>query len=187
MVLQDALQLACCLAAWPIRYMFDGHRARQDAQLIVLMSIFQYFFGSLRKASETQASIFMVSLLLCAGAFVIVDSIARKIWGSSTGMNEPGVEGKYTFPDPPLQPLIFPCRTSHTRRFPKQNSFSYSYLYVGIPIGWTGSVASVISAEVSNPAWFHVDATNYLERGDGHLGLKGKLHDYLKAQVCFSK
>lgn len=90
-----------------------------------------------------------------------------------------------------LRPLIFPSRTTHTRLFPKKHSFSYSYLLVGIPVGWKGSVASMISTDIQaddnlnvSQAWFHVNAQDYLERGQGKLGLDGKLARYLKSQVC---
>ncbi|KAL8910450.1 MAG: hypothetical protein Q9171_004244 [Xanthocarpia ochracea] len=35
-----------------------------------------------------------------------------------------------------MKPLLFPSKTSHTRLFPKKHSFTYSYLLVGIPVGW---------------------------------------------------
>lgn len=89
-----------------------------------------------------------------------------------------------------LSPRIFECRTDHTRLLPKKHSFSYSYLLVGVPIGWRGAVGSIISSDISissDPAtpsetWFSVHAEDYLERG-GHIdGLAGKLRDYLTTQ-----
>jgi hypothetical protein len=86
----------------------------------------------------------------------------------------------------PLKPLVFPCQTTHTRLFPKIHSFAYSYLQVGIPIGWQGSVATIIGAEEGSKhrSWFNIDAADYLARGDGSLGFKGKLQAYLETQVC---
>ncbi|MCJ1426546.1 hypothetical protein MMC29_004449, partial [Sticta canariensis] len=95
-----------------------------------------------------------------------------------------------------LKPLIFPCRTIHARMFPKKHSFSYSYLLVGIPVGWHGSLGSLLSADgescsteteeiISHQqqrSWFKVEAADYLERGSHGLGLKGKLILYLKSQ-----
>ncbi|MCJ1265726.1 hypothetical protein MMC22_005606 [Lobaria immixta] len=81
--------------------------------------------------------------------------------------------------------------------FPKKHSFSYSYLFVGIPIGWHGSVRSLLSADLEDcftatektkaslkqqHSWFNVEAADYLERGRHGLGLKGKLDLYLKSQ-----
>lgn len=89
-----------------------------------------------------------------------------------------------------LQPLIFPSRTTHTRLFPRKHSFSYSYLLVGVPVGWRGSAGSMISADGKNDgyasvskSWFHVDAANYLHRGKSEDGLDGKLAMYLESQV----
>lgn len=92
----------------------------------------------------------------------------------------------------PLKPLIFPCRTSHTRIFPKKHSFSYSYLYVGIPIGWRGSVGSLLSTDlislprkgrVPDKDWLSVESADHLSRGDNVHGLQGKLDEYLRSQV----
>ncbi|KAI0387049.1 hypothetical protein F5Y04DRAFT_75805 [Hypomontagnella monticulosa] len=85
----------------------------------------------------------------------------------------------------PGRPLLFPCRTTHTRLFPKKHSFSYSYLQVGIPVGWTGAAGGMISNDEHNTGgkgWYSIDATDYLERGNGHLGLRGKLDAYLQSQ-----
>ena len=91
-----------------------------------------------------------------------------------------------------LKPLVLPCRTTHTRLFPKKHGFSYSYLQVGIPVGWRGSISSMLSADTngipnSGPrstakSWFSVDAADYLDRGNGQLGLKGKLDLYIESQ-----
>ena len=95
----------------------------------------------------------------------------------------------------PLKPLIFPCRTAHTRLFPKKHSFSYSYLFVGIPVGWRGSNGSFLSADrASLPSndgrpwkgWLSVESADYLNRGDDACGLQGKLDSYLRSQVCQS-
>lgn len=92
----------------------------------------------------------------------------------------------------PLKPLVFPCRTSHTRLFPKKHSFSYSYLFVGVPVDSEGSTNGIISADSkSSPlfdskrerAWFSVESADYLNRGDSPSGLHGKLDDYLRSQV----
>lgn len=96
------------------------------------------------------------------------------------------------------KPMLFPARTAHTRLFPTKHSFSYSYLLVGIPIGWNGSSGGMIS-EISegvkqswystwlsfNPGepWFTVNGDDYLARGHARGGLQEKLHDYLESQV----
>lgn len=94
-----------------------------------------------------------------------------------------------------LKPIFFPCRTSHTRIFPKKHSFSYSYLFVGIPVGWRGWVSSILTADLKTlpwrgrkpkNGWFNVDSADYLARGDSVHGLRGKLDTYLESQVSLS-
>ena len=93
----------------------------------------------------------------------------------------------------PLKPLILPCRTAHTRLFPEHHGFSYSYLQVGVPVGWRGSLASMIATDLSSQPhgrhqiWrglFKVEAADHLDRGNISSGLRGKLDAYLEAQVC---
>ncbi|KAI1761642.1 hypothetical protein GGR53DRAFT_524971 [Hypoxylon sp. FL1150] len=89
----------------------------------------------------------------------------------------------------PARPLLFPCRTSHARLFPKKHSFSYSYLLVGIPVGWTGPAGDLISNEEHSTGvkgWYNIDAADCLERGNGHLGLRGKLDAYLESQGIYA-
>jgi len=88
-----------------------------------------------------------------------------------------------------IKPLFFPCQTVHQRLFPKKHAFIYSYLLAGIPIGWKGSIGGLLSVDDDKKtrAWFVVDAGDYLERGDGHLGLEGKLYQYLRSQVCVAR
>lgn len=103
--------------------------------------------------------------------------------------------------DFPVNPMLFPCETAHVRMFPKKHGFSYSYLLVGIPVGWKGSVGGMISSDVDTKpaswysrlfslkpgsAWYTVNGDDYLERGHVEDGLKGKLKKYLEGQVCIS-
>lgn len=92
-----------------------------------------------------------------------------------------------------FKPLIFPSRTSHVRLFPKKHGFSYSYLLVGVPLERkaapdpTDSSDDKTSPEDANVhalmPWFKVDASDYLDRGNSHLGFQCKLDMYLKDQV----
>lgn len=86
-----------------------------------------------------------------------------------------------------LQPRIFPCRATHTRLFPKSHSFSYSYLYAGVPVGWVGAMNTLLSTHTSNltsqdvngnfhKTWFSVNGGDYLERTSLKLTLLQKLH-----------
>lgn len=95
----------------------------------------------------------------------------------------------------PLKPILFPCRTSHTRIFPQKHSFSYSYLFIGIPVGWRGWVSSLLTADLKTlpwrgrkprNGWFNIDSADFLARGDSMHGLRGKLDTYLESQVSVS-
>lgn len=94
----------------------------------------------------------------------------------------------------PSRPFLVPSRTTHTRLFPKKHSFSYSYLVVGVPVGYSGNANGMISANVPGTsswlsyllgrrAWFDVNPADYLQRGHRDDGLRGKLDDYLENQV----
>jgi DUF1365 family protein len=82
-------------------------------------------------------------------------------------------------------PYLLPCRTAHTRIFPKKHAFSYSYLQVAIPVGWQGSVGTLVSVDQPQAnTWFAVRGDDYLARGKEPVTLKAKLDNYLRSQVC---
>jgi hypothetical protein len=86
-------------------------------------------------------------------------------------------------------PLVLRSRTTHTRLFPKKHSFSYPYLQVSIPVGFEnhrcGNLVSV--GNVKRKGWFHVQASDYLDRKSNETTFKGKLTEYLASRVhCFS-
>ena len=121
-------------------------------------------------------------------AFVVFQ-LLRYLWLSSAA--SPRWRG-------PGRVLFFPSRTSHTRTFPKIHSFAYSYLVIGVPVGWEGNANGMVSAGAKSDTglwswfswdrsarkgWYDIDAANHLQRGSGHLGLRGKLDAYLESQV----
>lgn len=97
--------------------------------------------------------------------------------------------------DDPTGIYLIPSRVTHRRKGPKKHSFSYSYLTVGIPVGYRGGVDGMISVDEPDIPiawssgiwrmnnWFRVDARDYLERSNHELGLRGKLDNYLESQV----
>lgn len=116
------------------------------------------------------------------------------------GLNAPAASETETrkWKTTPVKPLLIPCTTTHRRTFPEKHAFVYSYLVVGIPVGWRGNYAGMVSCDVDEAGWlswfslaprtagrgwFHVDPADYLERGNGQLGLRGKLDAYLTSQV----
>lgn len=91
--------------------------------------------------------------------------------------------------DYPIPPLIIPGRTTHTRLFPEKHSFGYSYLLVGVPVGWVGRAGSVLSSDVDHlplsqkrKGWFDINAEDFLSRDENHC-LEHKLAHYLQEQV----
>ncbi|KAH6713456.1 hypothetical protein BKA61DRAFT_675700 [Leptodontidium sp. MPI-SDFR-AT-0119] len=99
--------------------------------------------------------------------------------------------------DFPVKPMLFPCETAHVRMFPTTHGFKYSYLLVGIPVGWRGSAGGMISSDVEKKemswytkwlslqpgsAWYTVNGDDYLHRGHVEGGLEGKLHQYLQSE-----
>ena len=81
-----------------------------------------------------------------------------------------------------LPPLLIPSRTTHSRFFPKKHAFSYSYLFVGIPVGIRGRICDALSVDTQDQAWFNVCSADYLARGNAHLDLAEKLKRYLHTQ-----
>jgi hypothetical protein len=181
---------------WGFRILQDASGVRQDLKWILpylLLFYRQALYLEIMKA-RPYAGMMLWFILICT-IFLIFHHrrIDRGFSMSSAGRKE-------STQDSIPKPLIFPCRTSHVRMSPKKHSFSFSYLYVGVPIGWQGSSGSLLSAEgqvsahnmkemtntpKTGSSWFHVEATGYLSRGDHAFGLKGKLNDYLISQVRF--
>ncbi|KAF2787908.1 hypothetical protein K505DRAFT_315881 [Melanomma pulvis-pyrius CBS 109.77] len=110
------------------------------------------------------------------------DSQRKSLFKSSipTGFTE------YIPPEHP-KPLIFPCRTTHARMFPKHHAFVYSYLLYGIPIfpkffNDKGTLFGFLDDNKIGKWWLQVRAEDYLERGYGELGFYEKLKMTLKDQ-----
>ncbi|OAA68672.1 hypothetical protein SPI_00867 [Niveomyces insectorum RCEF 264] len=119
----------------------------------------------------------LISLAVGAGSVVYGGG---RSWTTSAPAPAWSSPAPYTGPG---RALLFPCTTTHARIFPKSHSFSYSYLVAGLPVAWCGNAGGMVSAgRQSAKGWFHVDPDDYLERGNGHLGLRGKLDAYLSSQ-----
>lgn len=81
-----------------------------------------------------------------------------------------------------LPPLLITSRTNHARMVPEKHAFSYSYLFVGVPVGFQGSVDSVLSVDGESPGWFHVRSKDFLFRSRTEQSLGEKLKRYLHTQ-----
>ncbi|KAI9038890.1 uncharacterized protein KD926_010223 [Aspergillus affinis] len=89
------------------------------------------------------------------------------------------------------QPLLFPARLSHARRFPATERYNYWYDYfmVGIPVGLRGRIGNLLSIDAvpasesqRDKCWFTIDPGYYLNWGSGDLSLEEKLHKFLESQ-----
>lgn len=84
--------------------------------------------------------------------------------------------------------FIIPCRTTHTRIFPKKHSFGYNYLLCGFPIvpGQTTPEGIDLPGgedKVLGRWWLRIHADDYLARGQADLGFYGKLKVFLRERV----
>lgn len=129
---------------------------------------------------------YMPQLFLCLGA-----ALAALLAFASRSSYESTWHG-------PGRPYLIPCKTTHRRLFPVEHSFAYSYLTVGLPVGFRGSVNGMIGTE-ENPvcifgsllpfgqtwlrSWYYIQASDHLHRGQDGLGLRGKLNIYLRSEV----
>lgn len=98
----------------------------------------------------------------------------------------------------PGQPYLIPCKTTHRRLLPKKHSFSYTYLTVGVPVDFRGSVNGMIGvdedpassfgglvpfAKVLLQSWYHIQASDHLQRGHGGRNLRERLNVFLLSEV----
>ena len=205
---EDLKVLIIFIAPWLLRLFYSSRRNNQYDAFIVFSTILCAPSLLLRKrfqrvfidggTNTIYLSLFALSVCVVVSIFIFrlmpSSFTATSLNGDISEQIDRSVTR--TRKDDSLKPLIFPCRTNHTRFFPKKHSFSYSYLFVGIPVGWCGSVGLFLSADiqltkesVKSPenAWFSVDSSDYLARGESRSGLRGKLDAYLRSQVCESQ
>ena len=186
----DVYSLTLCLLTWSIRLLFDKEGGSKDAKLIFTLILSRYFNNFTGGGFAT----FVIFYLCTQASRLLIGYVLNSIVQICRETTTIGKQDPASLKNP-LKPLIFPSRTTHTRMFPKIHSFSYSYLLVGIPIGWQGLSGSMVSADIDSQrqagccadtkrqrGWFSVEAADYLHRGSVHLGLQGKLHDYLRSQ-----
>jgi hypothetical protein len=141
-------------------------------------------------------AILLQSVGLLVACFALLQGI-RYVLGLTRGGHSEITPDEF-----PVGPLLFPCRTDHVRFVPTKHAFSYSYLFVGMPIRWKGRRGGMISCEQRSPpwylamlhtlslglggtgAWWDVNGDDYLGRGHDPDGLPGKLRTFLRSQVC---
>ena len=180
-VLQD-LKWVLIFMAWQNRQPF------QDAAMVMFSAYFLLGKKSVTLCLTTACSLFSLYIYR---SMVILYRHQQLDQARQDRDNEAALR-HLNLPLSRLRPLLFPSRVSHTRMFPKMHSFSFSYLMVGIPVGWRGSIGTFLSADIKSlpwqgrtplAAWFSVESANHLARGDSVHGLQGKLEEYLYSIV----
>ena len=174
------------LAVWIPRLLLGSKGSKHD--LILLCVFLLPYARQLLHMVPSHAVSAFIALALSAAVVSIWSSLCLNRGSDLAPESKENAESKG-----PFEPLIFPCRTSHTRLFPQKHAFSYSYLTVGVPVGWQGRAGSMIETEGrrSDPGEkralsiaFRVEAADHLDRGNDHISLRGKLDTYIKSQVC---
>lgn len=85
------------------------------------------------------------------------------------------------------EPVLFRCRTHHTRLFPQRHSLAYSVLQCGMPLKFKGSIGRLFSfsnGSDKDKKWslFGVDSRDYLRRGNETM--EEKMEAFLAENVC---
>jgi Protein of unknown function (DUF1365) len=164
------------------RATYDLRGLAFDVLLFVLIERLFY------RPSELEAlQVPNVFLLGCIGfAFGLIPRLIK--WSFTSTPRDPTSTYKTEFDATKFieKPMFYGCRTVHTRMTPKVHSFKYSYLFVGIPIGYRNTIGSLVDLDAGawkNPfTWFQVNADDYLSRVNG-LSLKEKLDTFLVSEV----
>ena len=180
---EDATLSSLFLIVWLPRMIFGYGGYRHD---LVTWLVFSYILGTLHLLLDYVVALTPVVLLI----FIIALRLAFQHLRSDDGSFAPHqLESGRRHP---FKPLILPCQTSHVRLFPEKHSFTYSYLQVGVPVGWSGCVASMVATDLERRSgkqrfpWsglFRVDAADHLHRSAESLDLRAKLDIYIIGQV----
>ncbi|KAJ5297655.1 hypothetical protein N7508_007904 [Penicillium antarcticum] len=141
------------------------------------------------KVSLAMFSLSMLAILGAGSAWMLMAAYFRRqlvLMGDQNGGKANDFIGR---------PLLFPTKLSHSRMFPERYNYWYSYFVVGIPVGLSGHIGSVLSIDetrsdeggvvtqsASRSCWFTIDHRYYLDHGDNPRGLEGKLHAFLQSK-----
>lgn len=149
---------------WMLRTSNDALRRQDLILFLLIITLYLYQDSSWRAATFTVC-------VLCIGYLSMQWSRPKVTFSASDSQYE-GHE----------MPRVHPCRTTHARMFPKKHAFSHSYLQVSIPVDFDGNWGLVSAGSTLKKSWFHVQASDYLDRGSSVPSLKAKLSAYLESQ-----
>jgi len=182
-----ATQLAL-IPLWILFYVLRGqHDPTKDTDLLAFTftSIWRnrlawrrlLTFCSARLGSSPTAPL-LIACVSFLGAYIILQNLFTGWQKSNTAL----AEDDTLLP----RPIVHRCRTTHSRLFPEKHSFSYSYLCISIPVGCKGNYGSLVSVDCDlHRTWFHVRASDFLERDHTQPDLRSKLTSYLSSQASF--
>ena len=182
MLVFPVVTTVAALAPWTLRALLSFENTAGDLKILALVYLCTNFKQVLAFSAEILHRQWWLLISLVPFAIHWIINSSSRSRKKTTATFNPNKS--------PLKPQLLPCRTTHTRLFPKKHSFSYSYLLAGIPVGWSGSANGILSADASikdsswsqRKAWFTVSAADHLDRGQASLGLRGKLDIYLRSQ-----
>lgn len=157
--------LARCTAQWLLNL--------EILALITIVLEWKTLCFQINQAIPSQAYIYALAVF----SLQVVFNLARN--------NIPLKSPNETRSEALLRPMLYECKTTHTRLFPSKHSFAYSYLLVRVPVGADVVSNALLSADTGHgkksQTWFSVNSEDYLERGEHQYGLLGKLKDYLSS------
>lgn len=165
--------LATWILLWKLRDRNDPTR-RPDAAIfsILLLWKFQEFATSSLSSLLDLNTAYSLAAIVTGGATL---AILRILVRHHVSQRENTRE---------YHPWVLPSRTTHSRMFPKNHSFAYSYLQVAVPVSFEGLCGSLISVgNVKKKGWLHVQGSDYLDRNSSKTTLEEKLSEYLQTQV----
>ena len=175
--------------AWLVRAYLADSTWIQDLVIFLILHLFQGYSGGawtfpdVRQIdlSSHELHVYIQIFSLLGGCGALAGGIVHREHHihSSEQVERPRSE---TIDEQLLPSLLIQSRTTHTRIFPKKHDFSYSYLFVGIPVGIRGRVSTALSVDCNESSWFHISSADFLDRSDRHLSLGEKLKRYLHTQ-----
>lgn len=144
------------------------------------------FNGEALSSYKSMVTRWFPSLFICTGVFIAALLSFAPLTRRKSTWKGPG------------QPYLIPCKTTHRRLFPTKHSFSYSYLTIGVPVNFRGSVNGMIGvdedsvpsfgglvpfANLLSRSWYYVQSSDHLQRGQHGLSLQVKLNLFLLSEV----
>lgn len=182
-----------CLWALISRTGSPAFSASYDAAAVLAVVCLRNRHATLNEISSHFRPGESIQKALSIGAIAVAGFLFLNYSRDTQGLSSDSSDSSNTLRNAGLQPRMFPCRTTHTRLLPKIHSFSYSYLYAGIPVGWKGSANTLLAADTFGSAsqygnlkfrktWFSVEGSDHLQRTCTGTDLLQKLQSYLDSQ-----